>query len=109
MKVEAVIASRLREARKAAGLSQQALGVMAGIEEETAKVRIHQYEQAKHAPPFPMLEKIAQSVGKPISWFFCRDDEQELLSRLNSMSECDRNQFMQAVQQLLDRGATESL
>jgi transcriptional regulator with XRE-family HTH domain len=79
MKLEAVIAIRLKEAREAAGLSQQALGVAAGIEEETAKVRIHQYEQLKHAPLFSMLQKIAQVLDKPVTWFICDDEMQEVL------------------------------
>lgn len=78
MKLEAVIAARLKEAREASGMSQQALGVAVGIEEETAKVRIHQYEHGKHAPPFQMLERLARELNRPLAWFVCPSDEQEL-------------------------------
>ena len=86
MKLEAIIAQRLSEARKTAGLTQQELGVAAGIEEETAKVRIHQYEQAKHLPPYSMLERLAEVLGKPITWFVCRDGQQDLILALDELS-----------------------
>ncbi|PKO53182.1 MAG: hypothetical protein CVU27_02230 [Betaproteobacteria bacterium HGW-Betaproteobacteria-20] len=50
MKLEEVVAHRIRKAREAAGLSQEALGVLAGIDEATAKVRINQYENGRHIP-----------------------------------------------------------
>ena len=52
MKLEDVIAIRMREAREEQGLSQEALGVLAGIDEATAKVRINQYENGKNNPVF---------------------------------------------------------
>lgn len=47
MKLEKVFADRMREAREAASLSQEALGILAGIDEATAKVRINQYENGR--------------------------------------------------------------
>lgn len=85
MKLEEVVAIRMREAREAAGLSQEALGVLAGIEEATAKVRINQYENGRHTPPLSMLERIATALGKPTTWFIGEDDTQELLLRLHML------------------------
>jgi DNA-binding XRE family transcriptional regulator len=45
---ETVFSARLKEARIAAGLSQERLGVVAGIEEASASARMNQYERGKH-------------------------------------------------------------
>lgn len=54
-----VFAKRLKEARTRAGLSQERLGVMAGIDEISLSARMNQYEKAKHEPDFSMVERIA--------------------------------------------------
>lgn len=87
MKLEEVVALRMREAREAAGLSQEALGVLAGIEEATAKVRISQYENGRHTPPLSMIEKIADALGKPVTWFICSDDTTALHIAINKLPE----------------------
>jgi transcriptional regulator with XRE-family HTH domain len=108
MKLEETIASRLGEARKASGLSQQALGVAAGIEEETAKVRIHQYEHAKHVPPYSMLERLAEVLGKPVTWFICQEDEKELVLELEAVPQPERPQILASALELLKNRTTES-
>lgn len=101
MKLEVQIANRLKEARRQAGLSLEALGVIVGIEEATAKVRIHQYEAGKHAPPFAMLEKLAQALGKPICWFLCREDEKELILSLSRVLSTDRSAVLKELEVVL--------
>jgi transcriptional regulator with XRE-family HTH domain len=108
MKLEETIARRLGEARKAAGLSQQALGVAAGIEEETAKVRIHQYEHAKHVPPYSMLERLAEVLGKPVTWFICQEDEKELVLELEAVPRPERAKMLASALELLKNRTTES-
>ena len=44
--------SRLKSARKAAGLTQQQLGMALGMEPNTASARMNQYEKGKHALTF---------------------------------------------------------
>lgn len=92
MKLEEVIALRMREAREEVGLSQEALGVLAGIDEATAKVRINQYENGKHSPPLSMLDKIASALGKPATWFICDNDARELLLVLNDLPTANRSE-----------------
>jgi transcriptional regulator with XRE-family HTH domain len=101
MKLEEVIAIRIRQAREAAYLSQEALGVLAGIEEATAKVRIHQYEQGKHSPPFSMIERIGSALGKPAAWFICEDDMQELLLSIHTLTQEKRVEAIASIEQLL--------
>ncbi len=45
-----VLSKRLREARAAAGISQEQLGILAGIDEFSASARMNQYERGKHSP-----------------------------------------------------------
>ncbi len=45
---------RLKEARLRAGLSQQKLGILAGIDEATASARMNQYERGIHTPDFAL-------------------------------------------------------
>lgn len=101
MKLEEIIALRILEAREAAGLTQQALGVLVGIEEETAKVRIHQYEHGKHNPPMSMLEKIATVLNKPTTWFMCPEDTREVLLSLHKLSNEQRTQALKNIEELL--------
>lgn len=69
-----VIASRLREARLRAGISQKTLGMLAGIDEFTSSARMNQYERGKHVPDFLTLEKFASVLNVPTEFFYARDD-----------------------------------
>jgi len=90
MKLEKVFAERMREAREAEGLSQEALGILAGIDEATAKVRINQYENAKHTPPLSMINTIASVLKRPVTWFLCEDDVKALNLAINQLSKSKR-------------------
>lgn len=70
-----VFGKRLKEARIQAGLSQERLGVMAGIDEMSSSARMNQYERGKHEPDFTMVERISKVLSVPESYFYARDDE----------------------------------
>lgn len=70
-----VFSARLKEARIAAGLSQERLGVMAGIEEASASARMNQYERGKHQPEYSMVERIARVLDVPEEFFYAKSDE----------------------------------
>ena len=55
----AVIAGRLKKARKRAGISQEQLG-LAGIDEPSASARINQYERGKHTPDHVTVARLAE-------------------------------------------------
>ncbi len=69
-----LFSKRLKEARTAAGLSQERLGVLAGIEEASASARMNQYERGKHQPDYLMVSRIAQVLDLPESYFYTQDD-----------------------------------
>jgi len=106
MKLEALIARRLREAREEAGLSLEALGVAVGIEEATAKVRIHQYEHEKHAPPFPMLERLAKVLNKPVVWFVCAEEDKGLLLKLHALPQDSHRITLEKLENILNSIST---
>ncbi|MDQ1207209.1 transcriptional regulator with XRE-family HTH domain [Acinetobacter baylyi] len=69
-----VFAMRLRLARKAKNLSQERLGILAGIDESSASARMNQYEKGKHTPDFLMASQIAKVLDIPTAYFYIEDD-----------------------------------
>ncbi|WCM18716.1 helix-turn-helix domain-containing protein [Paraburkholderia bryophila] len=72
-------AMRLKQARKAAGLSQERLGVLAGIDEMSASARMNQYERGKHEPDFAMVSRLAKVLRLPVSFFYSEDEAEAKL------------------------------
>ncbi len=70
-----MLPKRLEDARTQAGLTQEKLGVMAGIDETTARSWISQYEIGIHRPSFEMVCTIAQVLNIPEGYFYTLDDE----------------------------------
>lgn len=66
---------RLKEARQRAGLSQQRLGVLAGIDEATASARMNQYERGVHTPDFDLACRLATVLDIPASYFYTVEDD----------------------------------
>ena len=73
--VKSVFARRLQEARLRMGIPQDRLGIMIGLDEGSSSARMSRYENGIHEPPFPVTEKIAQTLGVPVAYFFCADDK----------------------------------
>lgn len=87
MSAEAPFAKRLKEARIRAGLTQQELGVLAGIEEENASAKMNQYEQGVHVPKFPRLKALAKALKVPTAYFYAESNElAELLHAYEKLS-----------------------
>ncbi len=81
-----MLTTRLKEARLRAGISQERLGVMAGLDEMSASSRMNQYERGKHTPGFFLIERLALALGIPTPWFYTRDDDMaELLMAYHSL------------------------
>lgn len=90
-----VFAKRLKEARTHAGLSQELLGVRAGIDEMSSSARMNQYERGKHEPDFSMVERIATVLDVPESYFYAKDDEAAWLQvAFHRMSKSSREQVI---------------
>ncbi|PCE27045.1 transcriptional regulator [Paraburkholderia acidicola] len=83
-----VFTKRLKQARKAAKLSQEKLGVLAGIDEMSASARMNQYERGKHEPDFPMVARIAKALRLPTCFFYAeRDTEAKLIAAFHRLDD----------------------
>lgn len=65
----------MREARKRAGLPQDAVGVRIGLDESTASARISRYEGGIHEPPYDVAVKVANVLDVPTAFLYCENDE----------------------------------
>ena len=66
---------RLKEARLAADISQERLGIEAGIEPASASARMNQYETGKHSPNPITVQQIAAALDLPASYFYSEEDD----------------------------------
>ncbi|MGE6460707.1 helix-turn-helix domain-containing protein [Pseudoalteromonas tetraodonis] len=87
--------SRLKFARKAAGLTQQQLGMALGMEPNTASARMNQYEKGKHAPDFLTMKRIAKELDVPVAYFYCEDNTlAELIRVLGMLTEKEQKELL---------------
>jgi len=71
------------------------LGILAGIDESSAAVRMSQYEMGKYTPNFSTLSRIATVLNHPFEFFFSRDDRMaEAICLMERLSESDRSEFL---------------
>jgi transcriptional regulator with XRE-family HTH domain len=93
---------RMKEARLRAGLSQERLGVLAGIDEMSSSARMNQYERGKHEPDFSLVERVAQVLEVPECYFYCKDDDLALiLIRLHRLPAHERQQATGTIERVL--------
>jgi DNA-binding XRE family transcriptional regulator len=65
------VSQRIKAAREAAGLTQEALEQATGLPQS----HISRLENGVHSPSSVTLEKIAKATNKPLSFFDPRDDD----------------------------------
>lgn len=96
-----IFSKRLKEARKKAGLSQEKLGVLSGIDEASASARMNQYERDKHEPDFSMVERLANVLNIPEAYFYAKDDDLAQASiAIHRMSKQQRTHVMEFLKEL---------
>jgi transcriptional regulator with XRE-family HTH domain len=69
-----VFGKRLREAREMAGIAQDKLGVLIGLDESSSSARISRYETGIHEPPVRTAKQIAAVLKVPLAFLYCDDD-----------------------------------
>lgn len=77
-----MLAHRLKQARLRAGLSQEKLGKLSGIDPMSASARMNQYERGKHSPDYQLMCRVAEILQMPVSWFYTEDEEQARLQEI---------------------------
>lgn len=96
------VGRRLRQARERAGLPQDRLGVLAGLEESSSSARISRYESGVHEPPVKFAEALAKVLGVPVAFFYCNDDRlAEIILAYSDMSEPKRQILLERARSLL--------
>lgn len=94
-KRKSLFGRRLREARLSAGIAQDKLGVLIGIDEGSASARMSRYENGIHTPPFELVEQIAKVLKVPAAYFYCSDDRLAEIMRIYfSVSNSKREQLL---------------
>jgi transcriptional regulator with XRE-family HTH domain len=64
------IGERIKQARVHRGLTQKALGLLVGFDENTADVRIAQYESSTRTPKADMRNKLAAALNINYRYFY---------------------------------------
>lgn len=65
---------RLKQARAKSGITQKQLGILIGMDENSASGRMNHYEKGRHIPDLTTLKKIANELNVPLNYFFCEDE-----------------------------------
>ncbi|MEO6918653.1 MAG: helix-turn-helix transcriptional regulator [Collimonas sp.] len=95
------LAKRLKEARLEAGLSQERLGVIAGIDEMSASARMNQYERGKHVPDLSMVERLAPVLNVPAAYFYAADDDlARLLMMFHRLKHMDQKRLLAITEEM---------
>lgn len=96
-----VFANRLKEARLRAGLSQERLGLEAGLDPMSASARMNRYELGKRMPDPTLVERFGEVLGVPGCYFYAADDETaRLLLAFSQLSGPDRAKIVEAAEKL---------
>lgn len=96
-----VFSKRLKEARTEAGLTQEKLGVLAGIDEASASARMNQYERGKHEPDFSMVERLAKVLNVSEAYFYEKDeDTAQILFQTHRMSKSQKLRVLEYVKDI---------
>lgn len=71
-----VVARRLKQARLAVagGMTQRALGMRLGLDEDVAATRVNRYERGAHAPDAQTLLDLARELDVPPGFLLTEDD-----------------------------------
>ena len=93
------LSRRLRQARQRAGLAQDKLGVLAGLDESLSSARMSRYESGIHEPTSQFVEAVAKVLGLSPAFFYCDDDLlADLILVYSSASPAQREEIWQFTQ-----------
>lgn len=93
-----VFAYRMKEARRALGMSQKKLGVAMGLPEDVAGVRINRYERAVHDCDTETAQKMAKALGVSLAYLYAETDElAELIQEFGQMTAKEQKELLAKV------------
>ena len=95
-----VLGIRLKQARTLAGLSQEQLGIEAGLDPMSASTRMNRYELGHRVPNFELVESFAKILGVPAPYFYARDEQvARLLLAVGKLKVGERAKLLDAIEQ----------
>lgn len=100
-----VLAKRLKDARLQSGLSQEQLGLQAGLEVESASARMNRYERGTRVPSVELIERIGSVLNLPLTYFYASDDgEANLVILFHRMSAADKTALLDITAKFVGAG-----
>lgn len=103
-----VFGRRLREARLRAGIAQERLGVMIGLDEGSSSARMSRYENGIHEPPLLTIQLLAKALRIPAAYFYAEDDSlAELILMFGQMKPSERKILLSFSETLLNEATTQ--
>lgn len=91
-----VLSERLKQARLNSGLSQEQLGLKAGLEVESASARMNRYERGTRVPGVELMERIGDVLHLPPTYFYAvSEDEARLLVLYHRMASEDKKKLLE--------------
>ena len=92
---------RLKQARAKSGITQKQLGILIGMDENSASGRMNHYEKGRHIPDIATLKKIANELNVPLNYFFCEDDESARLAiEVSKLQSEQKKELMEFIKRL---------
>jgi transcriptional regulator with XRE-family HTH domain len=96
-----VLGERLKEARVKSGLSQEQLGLQAGLEVESASARMNRYERGTRVPGVELMERIGNVLDMPLTFFYAPDrEEAQLVVLFHRMQQDDKEKLLTFAEKL---------
>jgi len=92
---------RLRAARNRAGIPQDKLGVIIGLDEGSSSARMSRYETGVHEPAFATALNLAEVLKVPVAYFYCDDDRlADFLIQYDGLDQKRKEQVLQLAEEL---------
>lgn len=90
-----VLGKRLKTARLAGKLSQEQLGLLAGLEVESASARMNRYERGTRVPTVELVARIGSVLNLPVAYFYAVDDDEAfLITAFHRMSKNEKQTLL---------------
>jgi transcriptional regulator with XRE-family HTH domain len=99
---KSVFGRRLREARLRAGIAQEQLGWMIGLDESCSSARMSRYETGIHEPAHLIVQLLAKALDVPSAYFYAEDDNlAEWILIFSQMKSSQRKAMLSHAEMLL--------
>ncbi|MCS3472599.1 transcriptional regulator with XRE-family HTH domain [Pseudomonas sp. JUb42] len=96
-----LLGKRIKHARLLAGLSQEGLGLEAGLDEMSASTRMNRYELGRRVPSPDFVVRLGKVLNVPAAYFYATDeDEADLLLGYHRLDPTRRTLVMKFLAEL---------